>query len=183
MPPEERNREMGPGPDRSSDRAGLYRIAFDAGIRALEDQRDELNGIRTRSVGFAAIMTTGTAFLVGSGLNGVPDSQRDSLFFLNAISGTVLFVAMLGLLSWVLIPTHGFRLILDPGVLVSRWIDAEVPGPSESQMLQALAEKTLPSMIQTNEVALSRIRYAYIGAVMCGSSGLIVWITLVWSRA
>src|SRR5664280_1806938 len=66
----------------SGDAAALYRIAYEEGKRALDDQVDELNGIRGRAVQFTAFVGSSTAFLAAVGLRTGPD--RSWLFYVLA---------------------------------------------------------------------------------------------------
>src|SRR5690606_33826850 len=85
-----------------SERAAMYELVVKAGERSLDEQRDELNGMRTRAVGFSAIVLSATAFLVGGGL--VAGVERSEAFYVGAIVGTGALGIMLVLLILVSMP-------------------------------------------------------------------------------
>jgi len=157
------------------DRSGLYKLAYEAGLRTLDDQRDELNGVRTRAGQFISFVGSATAFLVGTS---VARAVRDSTFYTVAVPATICTVASIMCLLIVLWPrTFDFR--LSPGVLVERWIDRSVPPPSEEDLLRGLAV-LLNEMQAANGLMLSRIRLWYVVLAGSGSIGLMLWTLLVW---
>ena len=100
----------------SSDQQALYQVAYELGLRTLEDQRDELNGIRTRAGSFMAFVGSATAFLVGTSVQG---SSRGGFFLVVAIVATIFSsLAVVCLLS--LLRPRRFDFRLSPGVLVDR---------------------------------------------------------------
>jgi len=167
------------GDDATGD-SKLYRIAYDHGLRTLDDQRDELNGVRGRAGQFMAFVGSATAFLVGAGLRS-PD--RDWVFYLVAACGTFLIVGALACLVFVLSPRSKFVLTMDPGMLVDEWIDRQVPKrPTEADLLRHLA-KRIQGMIDENDTRLTAIRWWYLGTVVLGTVALACWVGLVWARA
>jgi len=160
--------------------AGLYRIAYEHGLRTLDEQRDELNGVRARAGQFVAFTGSATAFLVGAGLQ---SPTRDGFFYAFAGLGTSLVLVSLICLVVVLGPRWKFALTMDPGTLVDKWIDRQVPArPSEADLLRALA-KRISRMIDDNEKPLGLIRSWYLSTVASGTLALLTWTFLVWMRA
>jgi hypothetical protein len=162
--------------------AALYRIAYEQGLRTLEDQRDELNGARNRAGQVMALVASATAFLVGTGM---AEAKRDLVFYCLAVLGTIgTAVAFIGLWN-VLSPQRKFNLAMDPQTLVDKWIDRQVPGrPSEAELLRALAE-VLQGMIDANEEHLAGrwgVRNGYLVVVTAGVLGLVAWGALIWLR-
>jgi len=157
------------------DRTALRKLAYDQGLRTLDDQRDEMNGIRTRAGQFMAIVTAATAFLVGTSL--ASTAAQHPLIGL-AIPATICSVTAILCTVAVLWPwTFDFR--LSAGVLTERWIDRSVPAPSEDDFLRGLAI-TLDEMRKQNEPILRRMRNCYVGVVSFGTVGLTLWTLLAW---
>jgi hypothetical protein len=164
--------------DASGDHQALYQVAYDLGLRTLEDQRDELNGIRTRAGSFTAFVGSATAFLVGTSVQG---GSRDALFYWIAVIATVCSTTAVGCLLALLRPRR-FDFRLSPGVLVERWIEASVPRPSMNAFLKGLAE-LLEKMQAKNEELLAKLRGWYMVLVASGALGLAMWTLLVWASA
>lgn len=160
------------------DQRDLYQIAYQLGLRTLEDQRDELNGIRTRGGSFMAFVGSATAFLVGTSIQA---ASRDGLFYVIAVAATLCStLALISLLA--LLRPKPFEFRLSPGVLVDRWIEASVPRPSLDAFLRGLAD-LLEQMQGANEGLLRELRRRYVVLVGSGTLGLIAWTLLVWSYA
>src|SRR3954454_17779051 len=78
--------------DATMQRVKMYRVAYKESQRTLDDQADELTGIRTRAVQYLAFIGTATAFLVGASLK---TFERDTPFYAISITATGLSVLML----------------------------------------------------------------------------------------
>lgn len=172
---------------KDSDAVGLYKAAADEGRRRVDDQVAELDAMRTRCVQFLALTVTATAFLVGNSLSG---ADRDWLFYLLAGLGTFLaFLALLLSLSVLLGRkrlsktsklTWRFRL---SGAALVGWIEHEVPSPpSEAAFTRALVQE-FDEMHEHNDSRLQFVRKVYTSAISVGFSSVLVWTTLIWSRA
>ncbi len=159
-------------------RASLYRLAYEQGLRTLEDQRDELNGLRTRACSFIAFVGSATAFLVGTSVGGL---QRTDTFRFLAFSATAATFLAIACLILVLRP-RTFDLRLSPKTLVERWIERSVPKPSEEDLLRGLAV-VLDEMQAGNVAKLAWIRAWYLGLIGFGAIGLSLWTMLVWMNA
>lgn len=159
----------------------MYEYVVAAGERSLSAQREELSGMRTRAVAFAALTITGSAFLVGSGLS-IPIGSRDALFYVLAIGGTVMFGAMAVALVLVAVPGKPFKFVLLPDEL-AKWIDGEQPVPSRTIMMRKLATKTMPDMMQVNESSLKWTRGWYITLLIVGVLSVASWTAIAWVYA
>jgi hypothetical protein len=161
-------------------RVGLYRIAYEEGQRALDDQRDELKSIRDRAVSFTAFVGAATAFLVGTGLK---TGNRDIVFYVlagvaSALS-TVFILLLLALLRpWKKKPWH-YR--LEPTKLITGWIDTEIPIPIEARFIRELAE-TYDGMQAQNEDLLGSLRNWFRWLILVGAAQVTVWAALVWAK-
>ena len=166
--------------NQADDSADLYELAYTQGLRALDDQLDELSGARSRASQFMALTITATAFLVGSGLNS--STNRDWIFYTLAIAGTVASVAALVAMITLMQPRN-FHFRMKPKTLVERWIERDVPAPpSKADLLRGLSLR-IQDMIDSNETLLGTIRSRYWAVVVIGSASLLLWVTLVWARA
>ncbi|WP_343910602.1 hypothetical protein [Nocardioides aquiterrae] len=163
-----------------SDKTPLYRVAYDQGLRTLDDQRDEFNAARGRAVQFMALVAAATAFLVGTGLNS-STTNRDGTFYAVAIAATALTVLALVSLFLTLSPRLVFNFRLQPQILLERWIDREVPGPTEPDLLRALAAR-MQGMIDANETILTKVRIRYMWLLGSGTFALLTWAVLAWAR-
>lgn len=156
----------------------LHAYAYDQGLRALDDQRDELNGIRTRAVQFVAFVGAASGFLVGSAL-GSSDADSD-LFYVVASIASIASVVMLVCVALVLSPAKKFEYRLDPNVLVQQWIERDVPRrPTQPELLSGLA-KLQSGMIQDNETSLNKWRRQYRVLIISGLVSLSLWMAAVW---
>jgi hypothetical protein len=118
--------------------ADLYRVAYVESQRTLDDQQDELKGMRDRAVSFTAFVGAATAFLVGTGLHA---TNRDVLFYILASLASALSALSIVLLIALLNPSskRKWNYRMSAASLIDGWIENEVPGPSEAQFLRALA--------------------------------------------
>lgn len=162
-----------------AERDAWAEVAVAAGRESLIAQRSELDNMRTRAVSFAALTVTGSAFLVGTGLN---DGVRDVMFFVLAILGTAAFVALAVLLVLMVSPWLKFKFLLQPDELMS-WMDGETPAASTAIALRGLAKKRIPEMIRANERSLKTIRALYRWVLGVGVATVGVWILIVWIYA
>ena len=161
----------------SSDRAALYRVAYEQGLRSLTDQVDELSGLRTRAVSYMAFIGTATAFLVTATLR---SATAGTPFFVCALLAT-LFVAWATIqLGRTIHPGLEFTFRLDARQIIARWIDREVPAPSEADLLRSLSG-WLSVYVEQNEVALKKVRWRFNQVVMCGGTGLLLWTVAIWA--
>jgi hypothetical protein len=134
----------------------LYRIAYQEGQRSLDDQQDELKGLRDRAVQFTAFVGTATAFLVGAGLH---PAHRDTAFYALATTASVLSAILILLLFALLRPPARklWHYRLSAQSLITGWIETEVPPPSEAYFLRSLAER-YDQMRVENERLLGSLR-------------------------
>jgi hypothetical protein len=190
MPEIERTPKGGPTPKRGNglqptkrdidQHADLYRVAYQEGQRALNDQQDELKGMRDRAVSFTAFIGAATAFLVGTGLHA---NHRDALFYSLAGVASVLSAIFIILLSALLSPGHKrqWHYRMEPKKLITGWIETEVPLPSEAHFFRALAG-TYDEMRQINEELLSSLRRLYRWLIVVGAAQITVWAALLWVK-
>jgi hypothetical protein len=159
--------------------APLYRIAYEASQRSLDDQLDELNRIRDRAVQFVVFVGAATAFLIGTGLKA---PVRDSLFYVLASIGSLLSVAAIVLLFLLLNPHLSWSNRISARRLMSDWIEPQVPQMSEGDLLRALAGQ-YDDYRAANERLLGVLRFYYRSLIILGSVQVVVWAALVWARA
>ncbi|MPV51443.1 hypothetical protein GCG21_15790 [Pseudactinotalea sp. HY160] len=158
------------------DRSEWVDLAVQVGLDSLAAQREELGGMRTRAVAFAALSVTAAAFLAGSGLAG---ASRTMWFYVLSGLGTLGFVLVAILLILTLSPLFNFRFILDPAVLM-RWMEGDSPAPSKRIAMRMLAKDTIPGMLNSNEASLSRIRTLYRAELAAAVITLGLWLAVVW---
>ncbi len=166
----------------NQENAALYRVAYEEGRRALDDQTAELENMRGRAVQFLAFVGVGTAFLVGAGLRAVRDADKDRLFYSLAVAASVatlvaiLFTCLLmsRRISW------GYR--ADAKAITESMIERQVPGPTEASLLRDLALACADNKNENDKV-LKRLRARYLVVVIAGSVGIVLWSSLVWVRA
>jgi len=161
--------------------ADLYRIAYQEGQRALDDQQDELKGMRDRGVQFTAFVGAATAFLVGTGFH---PAHRDASFYALAAAASVFSGILILLLLALLRPSNRrlWHYRLSAQSLISGWIETEVPPPSEAHFLRSLAEK-YDQMRTQNEELLGSLRTWYRWLVVVGTVQVTIWAVLVWAYA
>jgi hypothetical protein len=159
----------------------LYRIAYEEGQRALDDQTDELNRLRDRAVQFTAFIGAATAFLVGAGIH---PAHRDSVFY--TLAGTASGLSILSILLLLSLLKPRTRKLwhypLSATSLIVGWIETEVPLPSEAHFLRALAEKYDTMRVQ-NELLLGVLRTTYTFLIIIGAIQITFWAALVWVTA
>jgi len=159
----------------------LYRVAYLESQRTLDDQRDEIRGLRDRSVQFMAFVGAATAFLVGVGLHA---STRDALFYGLSFGASALSLVTIVLLFSLLNPNQRkmWHYRMSANILIADWIEKDVPQPSEADLLRALAEE-YDQMSENNEHLLGRLRSSYRWFVIIGAAQLITWAALVWAKS
>jgi len=179
-PPSRRSSEPEVAKRGSDTRADLYRVAYQEGQRALNDQQDELKGMRDRAVGFTAFVGSATAFLVGTGLH---SAHRDVTFYALAGVASALSAVFILLLLALLRPWRKkkWHYRIEPKKLITGWIETEVPPPSEADFFRALAE-TYDDMQSHNEDLLGVLRRWYRWLIVVGAAQVTVWAALAWAK-
>jgi hypothetical protein len=158
----------------------MYKIAYQEGQRTLDDQQDELNRIRDRSVQFTAFIGAATAFLVGTGLSA---TSKDALYYGLASAASALTAILILLLFNLLTPTnrHSWKYQVSTEYMIKQWIEADVPQLDEAALLREMALR-YDTWHRDNEVTLSSIRRSYRWLIATGSAQVTVWAALVWIK-
>jgi hypothetical protein len=159
----------------------LYRVVYQEGQRALDDQVGELNSMRDRAVQFTAFVGAATAFLVGAGLSG---PHRDVTFYVLAGTASALSALLILLLFALLTPQtrRMWTYRLSTKSLISGWIETEVPLPTEADFYKKLAI-VYDEMREENTRLLRVLRTWYRYLIVVGAGQVTVWAALVWVRA
>jgi hypothetical protein len=159
------------------DQTDLYRVAYTESQRTLDDQRAELQGMRTRSVQFTAFVGAATAFLVGTGLHA---TDRNALFYTLAAIASAISALSIVLLVLLLHPSNRkkWEYRMSAKSLINGWIETDVP-PSEHLFLRELALK-YDEMHTANESLLQSLRTRYRWLIIAGSAQVVIWAALVW---
>lgn len=156
----------------------LYQVVYEESQRALDDQKDELNVLRDRSVQFVIFIGAATAFLVGTGLQSL---HRSTSFFILAGIASAVSLTTIGYLFAILNPATktkwAYRLSSD--YLIADWIEKEVPRPSRAEFIRDLAVMNDDSQ-RENEKLLSPLRKRYRLLIALGALQVIFWAALVW---
>ena len=156
-----------------------YLITYEESVRTLDDQADEVNRIRDRSVQFIVFVGAATAFLVGSGLQA---AHRDSIFYAIAGVASAASVLMIVLLFLVLNPPNkrlwNYRVSAKKMIAI---FEADV-APSKSEFVRYLSLLNDDSR-EGNEKLLKPLRAYYRSLIIVGSVQVTIWAALVWARA
>lgn len=184
-----------------SDVAGLamYRVAYDEGMRTIDDQVSELDSMRQRSLSFLSYTGAATAFLVGAGIN--QDTRTGSFRVLAACASLVSVVAILTTalvlfgfhfrvtkeqrarpdfgLGRRIAAWHQWQFRVNAQVLVNKWIDVDLGGDAEREFLRSLA-LFYDEEARENSRKLRSIRGFYYTSVLTGASAILLWAALVW---
>jgi hypothetical protein len=157
----------------------LYKIAYENSQRSLDDQVEELNGVRQRVGQYIAFVGSATAFLVGAG---VRSPARDWVFY--SLAGVATFVSICAIIltCLVLLPVKRWEYRLSTQDLIDGWIETDVPPPSEAHVVRYLGE-LYDEMRTSNDTALAYLRRFYVAAVATGSLQIVLWACLAWARA
>jgi len=161
-----------------TDQTEQYRVVYSESQRALDDQRDELQGLRTRAVQFTAFVSAATAFLVGTGLHA---TDRNGQFY--ALAGTASALSLLSIVSlaMLLIPRN-WTYRMTPRDLIDKVIEKEgIQRPTDDLFLKRMA-LTYGEMSDENEPKLKKLRTWYIRLIIAGSLQVIVWAALIWYK-
>lgn len=156
----------------------LYKIAYDLGLRTLEDQRDELNGARTRACAYMAFVGSATGFLVGTTLRGA-SAPAGGWFYMLAIAGTATFVFALLFMCMLLFPRLPFNFGQSPKFIVEQYIERDVPPPTKEELLRQLC-MDWDEYIMENGRSLKPIRQNYRLLMISGGLSLILWTSAIW---
>lgn len=165
----------------ASIRAEQYRIAYQEGQRTLDDEQDELKGMRDRAVQFTAFVGAATAFLVGTGLQHVNNTP---LFYALASSASLLSVIVIVLILALLVPSKKklWHYRTSAKILVEEWIECDVPPPDEASLLRAMA-LLYDNMHRSNEILLTSTRRFYRSLIAVGAAQVTMWAVLVWIKS
>lgn len=161
--------------------AEQYRIAYLEGQRTLDDEQDELRGMRDRAVNFTAFVGAATAFLVGTGIQHV---SKDALFYALASIASLLSVMLIALLLLLLVPSKKklWHYRLSSRTLIEKWIDCDVPPPDEASLIRAMA-MLYDDMHKSNEILLRSVRRFYWLLLTVGAAQVTLWAVLVWIKS
>ena len=153
-------------------------MVYSESQRALDDQRDELQGLRTRAVQFTAFVSAATAFLVGTGLHA---TDRNGQFYALASTASALSLLSIVSLAMLLIPSKwAYR--MTPQALIDDFIEDEnFQRPSDDLFLRKIA-LTYGVMSDGNNKKLRKLRTWYICLIITGSLQVIVWAALIWYK-
>jgi hypothetical protein len=159
------------------DSKDIYRLTYDEGRLALEDQKLELTNMRTRMVQFLAFVGSATAFLVGAALH---DIQSLGNWRAAAIIATVLAVGAVLLNCYALNPwlAKNWKYSASPKYIIGQWVEREVPHPSEAEMLRDLS-LFYDDWREVNDHILLRTQWAYLTSIGAGSLQLVLWTVIV----
>ena len=162
-------------------RAEQYRIAYQEGQRTLDDEQDELKGMRDRAVAFTAFVGAATAFLVGTGLQ---QANKDSLFYALASAASLLSVISIALVLVLLMPSKKklWHYRLSSKRLIEDWIECDVPPPDEASLIRAMAI-LYDGMHKSNEALLASVRRYYRWLIAVGAAQVTMWAVLVWVKS
>ena len=166
----------------TADRRAWAELSLARVIDALAQQREELNGIRTRAVTFTAFVISASAFLVGVGIEGAAVADRNGWFYPIAVLGTVLFALLAILLIAIVLPRQKFRLLFLPDILMG-WQHGDDSYEDYDTALWGLVLHLIPEMLQENEDGLETIRERYRWLLICAFLTLASWVGLVWMFA
>lgn len=181
----------------------LYKLAYDEGKRALTDQLDELNGMRTKAVQFIAFVSTATAFLAGFGLR---NTDRTLWFFLIAGAASALSLMAIFYLARILSPRIrnlspklrrwvpkiflpkglpdgeqlGVSFTIEANVIMDDWIRGrELPRRCEWVLLEEITHSYV-ALVEGNKPLVDQIRRNYGRMIVLGALGVITWAGLAW---
>lgn len=167
-------------------RAALYRLAYDEGVRSIDDQKNELSSIRQRSLQYLAFVGAATGFLVAAGIK---NPNRNPMYYGIAISSTTLSVVSLFLITLILLgvrigksTSNSWNFIVHSRAVIENLIEPDVGSIDEAGLLKELALSYDDQAIK-NEVEIKKIRTTYIIFLICASVQLILWTWLVWAYA
>jgi hypothetical protein len=170
-------------------REEMYKVAYAESQRSIDDQTDELKGMRDRAVSFTTFVGAATAFLVGTGLQAV---HKDPAFYTLAIIASALSALWILLLIILLNPKDwGYR--RSPRTLISDWIEIDVPRPGEITPIRVPPPPTTANFfrwlaiendetMRANKAVLKSVRKYYQRLIIAGSAQVTVWAVLVWLK-
>jgi len=170
------------GEEDMTNRKEVYKLAFEESIRALEDQRDELSGLRQRVVQFLAFTGSATAFLLGSSFDLLKKTPRDGLFYPLVSVGSVAAAISITCVVLLLRPrSTNIGITSSSLVIIASHIESVDAPTSEGRLLRELGYFNGKSA-EANDVVLTRMRLVYMLSIGCGALQLLSWTTLVWQR-
>lgn len=128
------------GLDSGTDKSAISELAFKEAVRALEDQRDQLVTVRSRSTNVLTLAIAATSFLGGVLVKEIPQEEMDLAFWLLTLTATLAFFMILYLGVHVLghrplpfiprpksaeNPKHwGWRWRADPDIIIKKYRDS-----------------------------------------------------------
>jgi hypothetical protein len=156
----------------------LYQVVYEESQRTLDNQKEELNTVRDRTVQYSIFIGAATAFLVGSGLAA---PHRGGSFYALAIIASLFSLIVIGLLLSILSPSTKKLWIegVSSDYLIANWIEKEVPRPSKAQFVRDLAIMNADSQ-RENEKLLAPLRARYRYLIAVGALQVVLWAALVW---
>lgn len=166
--------------------AGAYRLAYNEGIRNIDDQKNELSSIRQRSLQYLAFVGAATGFLVATGIK---NPSRDPMFYVIAFSSTTLSFLSLILAMLILLgirlgkkSSYTWTFMVHPRLIIKKIIEVDGGIKNEAELLRKLA-LSYGNQAELNEPEIRKIRITYIAFLICASMQLILWTWLVWAYA
>ena len=153
------------------------RLAADSGFSAIVAQREELAGMRNRSVAFSGLIVTASAFLVSTAM-GNENTDRNFIFFISCALGTASFGVLVYFLIMVIYPANIFQFNIRAEDLAG-WLYGETRAPSREVAMKFLI-KYIQEAHDYNEKNLHGIRRYYCGMLVMSMTTIGIWAAVAW---
>ena len=162
------------------DRADIYALAYDEGIRVLEGQARTLEQTRLRIAAVLTIATTSSAFAGGIVAKAAADDQ-DAVYWIGVALAVGLHLAIVWWTVRALQPRYTWHFNLSPKMIVEGYADHETPASlAETHRHLALI---LDENIDHNQAHLDRMHRRLGWVLGCLVAELACWAWLVMKVA
>lgn len=155
----------------------VSRIAYDASVRAIQDQAGVLDSLRTRAGTVFAAAALVSSFLGGQALR---ESAHLDVWSLTTVAIAAFVVS--ALLTLLILWPFEFRFSLSAGALLDAVEDHEEHGgTSAAELLEVLARQ-LEWRYDENANKVRRLLWAFEAAILSLIAEVALWLVVLWRK-
>jgi hypothetical protein len=155
-----------------------YRLAYEASVRAIEDQARVLESLRSRAGTIFAAAALVTTFL-GSDIVGGPNVVGD--FEALSLDGIVVAAFLVsGVLTLIMLWPLAFRFSLSAGAMIEVLDGRTEERPVDSVEAYRELALQLEGLYDSNSRGIRGLLWCFRGAILCLVAEVAAWVTLYW---
>jgi hypothetical protein len=158
-----------------------YQVAYDASVRAIEDQARVLESLRSRTGTLLAVTALVTSFLGGEAITRARQADGDmDIEVWSATGGAIGLFIVLALLTLAVLLPYRMRFSLSASSIIEILDSRREVDPVTAE--EAYREVALrhEAMYDFNAVQIRHLFWAFRLAIVCLVAEVAVWIVVLW---